>query len=603
MVLVIFTERGCVTSGNRRRTQRRGEPSRSPPSGQWQGYLPEPPTDKEKYSYAKRRPLILTVSSLISFVCLLISQFKFISLSPWLFGPMSVFLAFTVIYYLIAFAVNFGAKSFDVEEHKRFVRDYWNKARGYRGAVPTIDVMLPIYGEPVEVLHNTWIHAREMVEHYRHVNASYGRVPQVRVFVLDDGSKLSSSVAKLAQRPEFVEAGFRYHPRPHPPVPHPARPDQTLFGTFRRSDWAGENKKAGNLMWGFDVTAKQPGEEPGEYVLILDADFAPRPDFLLETVPYMASNPGLGIVQTPQFFRDVKGRQNWLERGAGDVQELFYRFIQQARNALGGAICVGTNALYRRAALKENGGGPTQIGHSEDVHTGFDFRYLCKSAWRLFYLPLVLATGTCPNTHSSFGPQQYRWCFGSGSLLSAKKFWKATMPLRTRLCYLSGFCYYLHTAIFTFVGPIIPIVLLTSFPEEVRLRNFALILPSVVYNSVVFRLWHRTKYGVNALAVKLIYGWAHAFAIYDKLRGKQLGWSATGARAKAGDWRIRHMRLLIGGWGLATGLAWVGLSVHYMVTRDLLDFAPNLLTGLFYLTVVVRAISPTPDVVQPRPQV
>ena len=86
------------------------------------------------------------------------------------------------------------------------------------------------------------------------------------------------------------------------------------------------------------------------------------------------------------------------------------------------------------------------------------------------------------------------------------------MSFRTRCCYLSGFCYYIHTAIFTFVGPFIPLVLLVVYPSEVRITNYALILPSVVYNMVVFRLWHRSPYGIEAWAVKLIYGWAHAFA-------------------------------------------------------------------------------------------
>jgi len=35
------------------------------------------------------------------------------------------------------------------------------------------------------------------------------------------------------------------------------------------------------------------------------------------------------------------------------------------------------------------------------------------------------------------------------------------LKLRTRCCYFSGFCYYLHTAVFTFVTPLIvvPLVL------------------------------------------------------------------------------------------------------------------------------------------------
>jgi len=106
--------------------------------------------------------------------------------------------------------------------------------------------------------------------------------------------------------------------------------------------------------------------------------------------------------------------------------------------------------VYRRAAL-DSTGGSTLIEHSEDVHTGFDLR---RKGWTRKYLPIPLATGLCPGDVNSFFTQQYRWCAGSMSLLGSTKFWNTRMPLRTRLSYLSGFCYYVHTAVFTLAGPI-----------------------------------------------------------------------------------------------------------------------------------------------------
>ena len=96
----------------------------------------------------------------------------------------------------------------------------------------------------------------------------------------------------------------------------------------------------------------------------------------------MDAYPDTGIVQTPQFFR-VDDDQTWVERGAGAVQELFYRSIQTARADKGGAICVGSCAIYRRAALADNP-GMTLAEHSEDVRTGFDLNRL---GWKLRYLP------------------------------------------------------------------------------------------------------------------------------------------------------------------------------------------------------------------------
>jgi cellulose synthase (UDP-forming) len=95
---------------------------------------------------------------------------------------------------------------------------------------------------------------------------------------------------------------------------------------------------------------------------------------------------------------------------------------------------------YRRAALDANG-GRTLIEHSEDNHTGFDLR---RHSWRLRYVPVNLATGLCPDNLSGFFlRQQYRWCMGSLSLYMSRKFWRAQEPIRTRMCYLVGFAYYI----------------------------------------------------------------------------------------------------------------------------------------------------------------
>ena len=101
-----------------------------------------------------------------------------------------------------------------------------------------------------------------------------------------------------------------------------------------------------DLWFGYQVSY-------GDYILLLDADFAPRHDLLGEALPYIDAYPDTGIVQTPQFFR-ITDDQTWIERGAGAVQELFYRSIQPARSRKGGSICVGSCAVYRRKALHDN---------------------------------------------------------------------------------------------------------------------------------------------------------------------------------------------------------------------------------------------------------
>lgn len=516
------------------RQRRRRSPGRraAPPSG----LLPQPPNKREKYAYAKRNLWVLTLCSLVSFVCLAISQVRLSQASPW-FWAYVPFLAFTVGYYLISLRVNGFTRDFDWRRHERLVRS-WRPA-----VVPTVDVFLPVCGEPIEVLHNTWSHVRRLADQYP---------GHVTTYVLDDSA--SPELAEMA-----ADFGFRYGSRPN----------------------RGWYKKAGNLHYGFAISR-------GEYILILDADFAPRADLLREMLPYMTDDPRIGIVQSPQFFR-VLDSQNWIERGAGAVQELFYRSVQVSRQNNDGAICVGSCALYRRAALAQNG-GTTLIEHSEDVHTGFDLRRL---GWDLKYIPLALSTGVCPDTVGAFHNQQYRWCAGSMSLLTSAKFRKTKMKFATRMCYMSGFFYYLHTALFTFIAPIIPIALLLALPDKLRLNNMALVVPSLIYTTVIFPLWHRAPYRLEAWAARMMYGWAHVFAIWDLMRGRQLGWQPTGS---SGAKKNRTRRFWIGVvvWGGGTALVWVAAAVWRMLTMNPPDFALVLASGLFYALVVGRIL------VQPR---
>jgi len=499
--------------------------------------VPAPPSEDEKLRYADRKLWVLQVGSAISFGTLLASQIYFLTLSPWLLLLVPL-VSFGVLYYLISVVVNAGTPDFDMHAHRRLVRE--------NTRYPSVDVFLPVCGEPHEVLANTWRYVARMKRHYR------GRVD---VYVLDDSP--TATLSKAALRHGFV---------------------------YQRRLNRGWYKKAGNLRYAYRRTT-------GELILVLDADFAPRHDMLDEMVPYLAADEKLGIVQSPQFFR-VEPTQGWLQRGAGAVQELFYRLSQMSRQQHGAAICVGSCALYRRKALDAIGGS-TLIEHSEDVHTGFDMR---RKGWSLRYLPVPLATGLCPDDVRSFFTQQYRWCAGSMSLLGSTKFWNTRMPARARLSYLSGFCYYLHTAVFAVAGPLIPVLMLTAFTEHVTARNYLLIVPSVLYNVVVFPAWHRCRYGFETWTTKLLYGWAHAWAVWDILQQRRMGWQPTGGQARKS--RTARLRISIAVWTVGSCVAWTVLAGYHMLHTDLYAFMPAFVTGAFFLTVALQAllVDPAADV-------
>jgi cellulose synthase (UDP-forming) len=400
-----------------------------------------------------------------------------------------------------------------------------------------VDIYLPICGEPIEVLLNTWTAVAGLMAGYDGVG---------RAYVLDDGG---SDEARTVSE----SLGFCYL----------RRPDQRAF------------KKSGNLRYAFANTS-------AEFLVILDADFAPRRDFLAETLPYLDDDT-VAIVQTPQFFR-VSARQTWIENAAGAIQEVFYRSIQVARDRFGAAICVGTSAVYRRAALEPQG-GPTLIPYAEDVHTGLDVR---REGWSMVYLPLVLSTGICPDNLDAFVRQQYRWCTGNAGVLFSRRLWSVRMSIPARLTYVSGFFYYAYTGLLTFFGPVIPVVMLAFLPSEVRLRNFVVLLPAMLTGFVLYPLWHRTRYGPSVWSLGIARGWAHVFAIWDGARGKTMGWHPTRTPGSS----LRRFRIGVTGWTGGMALLWLALAIWRTVTAGSTRFMVLLIVGLLNLILVGRVIFP-----------
>jgi cellulose synthase (UDP-forming) len=509
-------------------------PGRVPPPlpDPGESVLPVPPRDDEKYRYVRRNAWLLTLFSLASFPLLLFSQIRMMIQYHW-FWVYSPFVVLAALFLALPLITDGLSRKFDFGGHRRLV-DSWRP-----DTYPSVDVFLPVCGEPVEVLRNTWKYVAAMGEHYRGT---------VTPYVLDDSH--SPELKQMAK-----DFGFAYATRPN-------------RGWF---------KKSGNLWFGFQVSY-------GDYILLLDADFAPRHDLLNETLPYMAAYPDTGILQTPQFFR-ITDNQTWVERGAGAVQELFYRSIQPARSRKGGSICVGSCAVYRRAALHDNL-GMTLAEHSEDVLTGFD---LNSKGWKLRYIPVALSTGNCPDNVLAFLNQQYRWCSGTVGLLFGKRFWGAKLPLYSRMCYISGLIYYIYTALFTFLVPALTIAILVFVPNVLLLKNMIFMVPVVLYSAVIIPSWHHAPYRLEAWAVRVIAGWAHLFAYWDAARGKRMGWKPSGGDKKKQDGRRRFWACFIV-WTLGSSLVWTGLAFWRMITMNPYNFIVLFGLGLFELVIAARVL-------------
>lgn len=489
-----------------------------------------PPSLAEKYLYVTRSLPYLSVSMTIAFLAAFTSQLLFeINSGFWIFG---VFTFIGMVAFAMSMPLGLIGRGFDLDHHNELVRS-WHPQH-----YPDVDIFMPCCGEPLDILTNSWNAVAGLVDAYP------GRA---LAYVLDDGADPEA---------EHVARGLG-------------------LGYVVRSN-RGENKKSGNLRYAFARTYS-------EFFVILDADFAPRPDFLAETLPYFDS-PDIAIVQTPQYFRTDR-RQTWVERAAGAIQELFYRAIQVGRDRLDASICVGTCAVYRRRALAPQG-GTALIAYAEDVHTGLDVR---RAGWDLIYVPIILATGMCPTGLNAFIRQQYRWCTGSTSTVLTSRLWSVSMSIPARLTYVSGFCYYLFTGLSVFVIPLIPITLLLFRPYSITPLNSGLIIVAMLTSMTVLPLWHHSNYDLRqVLPLSLVRSWAHALAIWDYLRGKTMQWQPTGSGVSP----VRRFWFGVRFWNLPAVTVWLTLISWRMTTIAPGRFTVITITGLLNAAIVLRAIFP-----------
>ena len=234
-------------------------------------------------------------------------------------------------------------------------------------------------------------------------------------------------------------------------------------------------------------------------------------------------------MQSPQFF-DTTKQMNWVQRCACSTQELFYRFIQPSRDALGAAVCVGTSAIYRRAALDAIGGFPL-IGQSEDIYTGL---WMNDAGYTTRYVPVTLSKGIAPSNVENFIAQQYRWCEGSMTMLATRRFHTTpNLSLKARLSYWSGFLYYTSTALSSLIIPLPAITMAWFFPQWVRPWNTVWLAGALAVWLVIYPMVMRGRWRIEVLRIQTVYGFAHLFNIVDLVRNRVVEWHPTGSKAPA----------------------------------------------------------------------
>jgi cellulose synthase (UDP-forming) len=288
-----------------------------------------------------------------------------------------------------------------------------------RAWAPTVDVFIPTYGEPVDVIERTARAARDM------------RLAH-RTTICDDAN--SAEVERLSR-----ELGVGYRTRP-----------------------GNDQAKAGNLNAALAAS-------DAEFIAVLDADHVPSEGFIERILPHMV-DPKVAFVQSPQSYRNRDLTPT--ASAAQESQRVFYDLVCPGKNAYNSVFSVGTNLIYRRSALQEVDGfyGDT---NSEDIWTSLRMHQL---GWSSVYIPERLAEGLAPDTVSAYLQQQFRWARGAFEIMLHGRPWRIRGLTRDqRIQYLQPALHYLQSFAMLFFMAL-PALFLVFYVQPLRVDGVGWLL-------------------------------------------------------------------------------------------------------------------------------
>jgi cellulose synthase (UDP-forming) len=410
----------------------------------------------------------------------------------------------------VLFAILVVAETFNVVHAVGF---WWTCARSgarrhrpHRGC-PDVDVLIPVYGEPVDVVEPTVAAATAL------------RGARVHVALLDDGR--SPEMEALARR-----HGASY---------------------LRRTVHTGA--KAGNINH-----ALQRLHAP--YVAVFDCDHVPAPDFLERTLGHL-DDRRVGLVQTPQWYANAG--TNSVAGAAAAQQALFFGPIARGKDARGAMFCCGTNMVFRRAALDDVGGFP-EGSLTEDFQLSIT---LHERGWRTAYVAEVLAQGLGPEDMASYASQQHRWA--AGCLSAIPDVVRSDVPWRRKVHHLLSASYFLTgwTCLAYMLFPVIRITTGAQPVAEAGADQFLLhFAPYFGLALVAVALAGAGAYTWRAFALSFASWWIHVHATLRALRRKPSRFVVT---PKRGGDRPQPRAV----WPSLLAIAVLGAAVVVGLLRDL----------------------------------
>jgi cellulose synthase/poly-beta-1,6-N-acetylglucosamine synthase-like glycosyltransferase len=376
---------------------------------------------------------------------------------------------------------------------------------------PTVVIQLPVYNEQHVV--------RRLLDAVARLD--YPR-ECLEVQVLDDS--VDETTAILAAQVEALRrSGLNIH-------------------HIRREQRSGY--KAGALAHGMTLTNS-------EFVVILDADFIPPPDFLRRTIPYLVNDPQLGMVQTR--WGHLNPFDNLLTRAQTLAVDGHFIVEQTARNRAGLLMNFnGSGGVWRAACIRESGGW-SDATLSEDL----DLSYRAQlKGWRFLHVPDVVVPGELPPQLAAYKQQQARWAKGSTQclVLYLGPVWCAALTLAQRLMATQHLCQYMPHPLTMLLLLMTPLLLKAHGLQRLPLGLLSLAglwppLISIISQQALYPDWKRRLLSFPALMLLGIgMTWNNTRAVISGLVGEPNEFRRTPKFAQAWQASAYALRSDTGTW-------------------------------------------------------
>jgi len=167
----------------------------------------------------------------------------------------------------------------------------------------------------------------------------------------------------------------------------------------------------------------------GEFIAIFDADFLPREDFLLTTVPYFQDEE-VGVVQTR--WEHINRDYSMLTRLQAMQLNVHFTIEQLGRKVSNCFLQFnGTAGVWRRETIDSAGGW-----EADTLTEDLDLSYRAQmKGWEIKYLEKFGSPAELPAEMNALKSQQFRWMKGGAE--NARKLlpkvWNSDMPFSRKL--------------------------------------------------------------------------------------------------------------------------------------------------------------------------